>query len=100
LVFSLISIVVTLRCGNLSEKNLPVSERLLLILHNLCATDPSMAKKPDELAQMLQMNTNEVDNLLNRHESEGYAKSFTDNEGNKRYYLTGIGIIKVCTVFT
>jgi DNA-binding MarR family transcriptional regulator len=87
-------------CGKLSEKDLPVSERLLLILHNLCATDSSMAKKSDELAQVLQIDTSEVDNLLKRHESEGYAKSFTDNEGNKRYYLTSIGIIKVCSVFT
>jgi len=71
-----------------------------MILHNLCATDPTMAKKTDELAQVLQIDRNEVDNLLNRHEEAGYAKSFTDNEGNKRYYLTGIGIIKVCSVFT
>jgi hypothetical protein len=87
-------------CGNLSEKALPVSEKLLMVLHNMCATDPRMARKSDELAQFLQIDRNEVDNLLNRHESEGYAKSFTDNEGNKRYYLTGIGVIRVCSVFT
>jgi len=70
------------------------------MLHNLCATDPEMAKKSDELAEVLQVDKHEVDNLLARHESEGYTKSFTDNEENKRHYLTGIGIIKVCSVFT
>lgn len=84
----------------MSEKGLPISERLLLALHNLCATHPDMAKKPDELAQVLQIDRNEVVSHLNKHETEGYAKSFTDNEGNKRYYLTGTGIIKVCSVFT
>lgn len=84
----------------MGEKGLPISERLLLILHNLCATDPSMAKKSEELAQILQIDKNEADNILSKHELEGYAKSFTDNEGNKRYYLTGTGIIKVCTIFT
>jgi DNA-binding MarR family transcriptional regulator len=87
-------------CGNLGEKALPISERVLMALHNMCATDPGMAKKSDELAQVLEIDRNQVDDLLNRQESEGYAKSFTDNEGNKRYYLTGTGIIKVCSVFT
>lgn len=84
----------------MSDKSLPISEKLLMTLHNLCATVPSMAKKSDELAQILQIDRNVVDNLLNKHESEGYATSFTDNEGNRRYYLTGIGVIKVCTIFT
>ena len=84
----------------MSDKSLPISERLLMTLHNLCATVPSMAKKSDELAQILQIDRNVVDNLLNKHESEGYATSFTDNEGHRRYYLTGIGVIKVCTIFT
>lgn len=69
-------------------------------MHNLCATYPDMAKKADELAQVLQIDLGEVDNILGKHESEGYATSFTDNEGNKRYYLTGVGIIRVCSLFT
>ncbi len=81
-------------------EDLPLSMRVLLILHNLCATNQEMAKKPDELAQVLQTNVNEVNQILDRHVSEGYAVSFTDNEGNRRYCLTGTGMIKVCTLFT
>lgn len=84
----------------MSEETLPLSERLLLTLHNLCATYPDMAKKTDELAQILRIDMNEVDSILSRHESEGYAKSFIDDEGNKRFYLTGVGIIKICSLFT
>jgi hypothetical protein len=37
---------------------------------------------------------------LDRYKSEGFAESFVDNEGKKWYYLTGRGIIKVCSLFT
>jgi len=84
----------------LIEENLPLSERLLLILHNLCAANREMAKKSDDLAQVLHTNVNEVNQILDRHESEGYTMSFTDNEGNRRHYLTGVGIIRVCSLFT
>jgi len=59
-----------------------------------------MAKKPDELAQVLQTNVNEVNQILDRYESEGYTISFIDNEGNRRHYLTGVGIIRACSFFT
>lgn len=84
----------------MDEDSLQISERLLVILHNLCATNAGRARKSDELARVLRVDRNEVDSLLNQYESEGYAGSLTDDEGNKRYYLTGIGIIRVCSVFT
>ena len=84
----------------MSEENLPLSERVLLILHNLCAANQMMAKKSDELAQVLQSDVNEVNQILDGHESKGYTLSFTDNEGNRRHYLTGVGIIRVCSFFT
>lgn len=84
----------------LDEKDLPLPEKLLLLLHNLCAIRPDKAKKSDEVARVLQLDIGEVDGILSKHEAEGYAKSFTDSEGNRRYYLTGIGIIKVCSLFT
>ena len=39
-------------------------------------------------------------NILDRYKSEGFAESFWDNEGKKRYYLNARGIIKVCSLFT
>jgi len=86
--------------SKLSEENLPLSEKLLLTLHNLCAIHPEKAKKTNELAQILQVDIGQIDSILGKQESEGYAKSFMDEEGNKRYYLTGTGIIKVCSLFT
>ena len=84
----------------LSEYDLPLSERLLITLHNLCATSGDMAKKSDELVQILQTDTDEVNQNLNRHISDGYVAAFTDNEGNRRFYLTNTGIIRVCSLFS
>lgn len=82
------------------REELPLSEKILQTLHNLCATAPDLARRSEELAQVLQLDLGEVERILDAYSSEGYAQSFTDNEGKKRYYLTGTGIIKVCSLFT
>jgi len=82
------------------REDVPLRERLLQTLHNLCATTPELARRSEELAQVFQISLEEVENILNGCESEGYTKSFVDSEGKKRYYLTGTGIIKVCSIFT
>jgi len=84
----------------LNEKDYRLSERLLLILHNLGATSRERAKKSDELAQILETDVNEVNQILDRYQSEGYTISLADDEGNIRHYLTGTGIIRVCSLFT
>jgi metal-responsive CopG/Arc/MetJ family transcriptional regulator len=84
----------------LSDYGVSLSEKLLINLHNLCATSGEMARRPDELAQMLQADVNEVNQILDRHVSEGYAVVFTDHEGKRRYYLTSRGIIRVCSLFS
>ncbi len=84
----------------MSEKDYRLSERILLILHNLGATSREKAKKSDELAQILQTDVNEVNQIMNKYQSEGYTVSLTDNDGNIRHYLTGNGIIRVCSLFT
>lgn len=82
------------------REELPLSEKLLQTLHNLCATAPDLARKSEELAQVLQLDVNQVENILDNYGLEGYVESFNDSEGKKRYYLTGSGIIKVCALFT
>jgi len=84
----------------LTEFSLPLSEKLLMTLHNLCATSGEWARRSDELAQILQADVNEVNQILDRHISEGYVVSFTDHEGNKKYHLTNTGIIRVCSLFS
>jgi len=83
-----------------SERELPLPERILMTLHNLCATYRDSAKKSTELAESLQIDAGETDRILSKYESEGYTKSFIDSSGNRRYYLTGAGIIRICSYFT
>ncbi|MBS7616121.1 hypothetical protein KEJ45_02840 [Candidatus Bathyarchaeota archaeon] len=79
---------------------IPLSEKILQTLHNLCATAPDLARRSEELAQVLQLNISEIERILDGYGFEGYVESFADSEGKKRYYLTGSGIIKVCALFT
>jgi DNA-binding PadR family transcriptional regulator len=82
------------------RQELPLSEKVLQTLHNLCATAPDLARRSEELSQVLQLDVGELERILDRYKAEGFAESFMDNEGKKRYYLTGSGIIKVCALFT
>jgi DNA-binding MarR family transcriptional regulator len=82
------------------REELPISEKILQALHNLCATAPDLARKSEELAQFLQLEKTEIERILDGYGCEGYVESFADNNGRKWYYLTGRGIIKVCALFT
>jgi hypothetical protein len=81
-------------------QELPLSEKILQTLHNLCATAPDLSRRSEELSQVLQIDIGEVERILEGYKSEGFVEGFTDNEGKKRYYLTGSGIIKICAIFT
>lgn len=82
------------------REELPLPEKILQTLHNLCATAPDLARKSEELSQVLQIDIDEIERILDNSKNEGFTESFIDNEGKKRYYLTGRGIIKVCALFT
>ncbi|MGQ9537993.1 MAG: hypothetical protein ACUVTE_00170 [Candidatus Bathycorpusculaceae bacterium] len=82
------------------REELPLSEKILQMLHNLCATAPDLARKSEELAQVFQLDVAEVERILDGYGYEGYVESFADHQGKKWYYLTGRGIIKVCALFT
>ncbi|MEM2767688.1 MAG: hypothetical protein QXQ47_05200 [Candidatus Bathyarchaeia archaeon] len=82
------------------REELPISEKILQTLHNLCATAPDLARKSEELAQLMQLEKAEVERILDEFGYEGYVESFADAHGKKWYYLTGRGIIKVCALFT
>jgi len=79
---------------------LPLPEKILQTLHNLCATSPDLARRSEELSQVMQVDLNELERILDDYKRQGFTESFTDNEGKKRYYLTGSGIIKICAIFT
>lgn len=82
------------------REELPFPEKVLQTLHNLCSTAADLARRGEEVAGILQHDPGEIENILDAYKSEGFVESFTDNENKKRYYLTGRGIIKVCSLFT
>ena len=82
------------------REELPLSEKILQTLHNLCATAPDLARRSEEVAQILQISMDDVEKTLDNYKLEGFVEGFADNEGKRRYYLTGRGIIKVCALFT
>lgn len=82
------------------REDLPFPDKVLQTLHNLCATAPDLSRKGEEVARVLGRDPNEIEEILDRYKSEGFAESFIDSEGKKRYYLNGRGIIKVCSLFT
>jgi len=79
---------------------MPFPEKVLLIMHNLSAMRPEFAKTAGELAQILQETVGNLLIALGKHEAEGYVKSYTDHSGDKHFYLTEVGIIKVSALFT
>jgi hypothetical protein len=79
---------------------LPFPDKVLQTLHNLCATAADLAKRGDEVARILQRDSGEIERILDDYKNRGFAESFFDNEGKKRFYLTPKGIIKVCSLFT
>lgn len=84
----------------LSEYEASLSERLLITMHNLSATSGEMARKSEDLAQILQTDVDTVNQNLDKHVSDGYVADYRDHEGNRRFYLTGKGIIRVSSFFS
>jgi hypothetical protein len=79
------------------REEIPFPDKVLQTLH---ATAADLARRGEEVARLLQKDQSEIEGILDRYKSEGFAESFLDNEGKKRYYLNGRGIIKVCSLFT
>ncbi len=82
------------------REELPFPDKVLQTLHNLCATAADLARTSEEVSRILQHDQRDIENILDKYKAEGFAESFFDNEGKKRYYVTGRGIIKVCSLFT
>ena len=54
------------------REELPLSEKILQTLHNLCSTAPDLARRSEELAQVLQIDIGEVEKTL-----DNYTVSYT-----------------------
>ncbi len=84
----------------MSDFDFSPQEKVLMALHNLCAVYKDSAKNPGELATSLDISIEETDRILGKYESEGYTRSYVDKQGNRRFYLTSAGIIRICSYFS
>ncbi len=84
----------------MSENHLSSPEKLLLAMHNLGLVKPEIAKTCGEISKTIHEAADEVANILDKQEANGYIKSFKDSSGARRFYLSSSGILKVCSVYT
>jgi hypothetical protein len=78
----------------------PLADRILHLLHNLAAVNPDNAKTLPELAQLSQEPAERLQDLLKREEASGHVKSLSDEKNERRYYLTGLGILRAVSMLT
>ena len=84
----------------MSEQELPLADRLLLMMHNLGIVREETGQIIDELANRTKMPSEQLAKFLREHEDSGYVKSITNDRGLLRYFLTGKGIIRVSSALT
>lgn len=84
----------------MGEQVLPPSDRLLLQMHNLGIVHEKRGQTINELTQTTRIFSEELAEILRRHEESGYVRSIKDQQGLPRYFLTGKGIIRVSSTFT
>lgn len=81
------------------KERLSDGEKLLLTMHNLCLVRSASAKTASEIANISELSLETVLKILSNQEAAGYIK-IAPNKEAKKYYLTGLGILKVCSSFT
>ena len=86
--------------GLMVEDRLTQEDKPLLHMHNLGVVNAKRAKKLDELAAILSISLDELKRLLRHSEEQGYVESTISEAGEKMYYLSPKGIIKVCSCFS
>ena len=86
--------------GLMVEDKLGQEDKPLLYMHNLGAVNAKRARKLDELAAILSISVEELKRLLGHSEAQGYVESIVSEGGEKAYYLSPKGIIKVCSCFS
>jgi DNA-binding IclR family transcriptional regulator len=78
----------------------PEEMRVLLLMQILGAVDKENAKRPAELAELLGIGVTRLHSLLHKLLCSGYVTFFRDSLRRLRYFLTGQGIVKVCSAFS
>jgi DNA-binding MarR family transcriptional regulator len=78
----------------------PEEMRILLLMQILGAVDRENAKRPAELAELVGIGVTRLNGLLKKLADSGYVTCFRDDLRRLRYFLTKLGIIKVCSAFS
>jgi len=78
----------------------PEEMRVLLLMHILGAVDAENAKRPAELSELLGIGFARLHALLQNLLESGYVTCYRDDLRRLRYFLTKLGIVKVCTAFS
>ncbi|GBC70671.1 hypothetical protein HRbin02_00439 [Candidatus Calditenuaceae archaeon HR02] len=76
------------------------STLLLTFLHNMGYVDEERAVEVGELSAALDLDTERVEEILRRLESDGYVARTRQRGGMVSFYLTGKGVIRVCSIYT
>jgi glycosyltransferase involved in cell wall biosynthesis len=78
----------------------PEEIRVLLLMHILGVVDMENAKRPAELAELLGIGFARLHSLLQKLLDSGYVACYRDDLRRLRYFLTKLGIVKVCSAFS
>jgi DNA-binding MarR family transcriptional regulator len=84
----------------LMSKEFPEELRILLVMHILGIVEEENAKRPAELAELLGMSVARLHGLLQKLLVSGYVTCYRDDLRRLRYFLTKLGIVKVCSAFS
>jgi glycogen(starch) synthase len=84
----------------LMSEEFPEDLRILLLMHILGVIDRENAKRPAELAELLGMSVVRLHGLLQKLLDSGYVAYYRDDLRRLRYFLTKLGIVKVCSAFS
>ncbi|MEM4590781.1 MAG: hypothetical protein QW555_02965 [Nitrososphaerota archaeon] len=73
---------------------------LLTFLHNMGHVGEDRAVGVEEISTALQMDGVRVKEILSSLESDGYVARVEVSGRGVRFYLTGKGVIRVCSIYT
>jgi DNA-binding IclR family transcriptional regulator len=77
----------------------PNQLRLLIMLHNIGATESSKSMTIQQISEWTRMETQELETHLQKLIELGYAQSFHQDD-NEKFHLTVDGIRKVLSLYS
>lgn len=69
-------------------------------MHNLSLFRPERAKTLEELSKLAGLHTRDSHSYLADYERYGYISFETGKDGLRRYFLTGLGVLAACSLFS